>query len=139
MTATNRAALLRWIKFNAVGIIGGAVHFGLLFLLVRILAIHYLSATALAVEMAILHNFWWHWKWTWADRSGGNRRQLLATLLRFNLTNGLISLSGNVLCAGVFTGLWHLDPIFANILAQAPCCLANFFASDRLVFIDNVL
>ncbi len=123
------------MKFNAVGIIGGAVHFGLLFLLVQILAIHYLPATALAVEMAVLHNFLWHWKWTWADRGCGNRRGVLTALLRFNLTNGLISLSGNLLCAGVFTGLWHFDPVLANILAQAPCCLANFLISDRLVFI----
>ena len=57
MRATNRAALLRWVKFNAVGIIGGGVHFGLLFFLVQIFALHYLPATALSVEIAIIHNF----------------------------------------------------------------------------------
>ena len=139
MRATNRAALVRWMKFNAVGIIGGAVHFGLLVFLLRIVAIHYLPATALSVELAIIHNFLWHWKWTWADRGCGNPRRMLAVLMRFNLTNGLISLSGNLLCAGIFTSLWHLDPVFANILAQAPCCLANFLVSDRLVFVDDVL
>ncbi len=36
--------------------------------LTLLLGPHYLVATALAVEMAVLHNFFWHRRWTWADR-----------------------------------------------------------------------
>ena len=38
-------------------------------LLVR-LGVHYLVATALAVEIAVLQNYYWHVRWTWKGRDG---------------------------------------------------------------------
>ena len=57
----------RFLKFNGVGAIGFALQLALLALLLR-LGLHYLAATALAVELTILHNFAWHERWTWRDR-----------------------------------------------------------------------
>jgi len=136
MTAGNRISLRRWIKFNAVGATGAAVQFVVLVALVRILSVHYLWATALSVEAAIVHNFCWHWRWTWADRACG-RDQALAMLMRFNLSNGLISLSGNLLCASIVTGIGHLDPVVASVIALILCCSANFLVSDRLIFLNQ--
>src|SRR5256884_4427121 len=136
MTAGNRVSARRWIKFNAVGTIGAAVQFVVLVALVRIVGFHYLWATAFSVEAAIIHNFCWHWRWTWADRASG-RDRALAVLMRFNLTNGLISLSGNLLCARVITGIGHLDPIVTGVIALILCCLASFLVSDRLVFLNQ--
>ena len=62
---------------------------------------------------------------------------MLAMLIQFNLTNGLISLSGNLLCVGIMTGIGHLDLIFANVLALILCCLANFLVSDRMIFVNQ--
>ncbi len=135
MTEANRVSLRRWVKFNAVGAIGVTVQFLVLVALVRMLGFHYLWATALSVEAAIIHNFCWHWRWTWADRACGRHRALVV-LMRFNLTNGLISLSGNLLCASVITGIRHLDPIVASVFALILCCLANFLVSDRLIFLN---
>jgi putative flippase GtrA len=45
------------------------VQFGSLFLLKSVLHVHYLVATVIAVEMAVLHNFVWHEQFTWADRT----------------------------------------------------------------------
>jgi len=47
--------MIRWLKFNAVGAGGVAVQLAFLALLVR-LGVHYLLATALAVEAAVLQN-----------------------------------------------------------------------------------
>ena len=58
----------RWLKFNSVGAIGIGVQLSVLTLLAGHLGLNYLLATALAVETAVLHNFVWHEKWTWADR-----------------------------------------------------------------------
>ena len=55
---------MRWLKFNAVGALGMAVQLGSLGFFVRVLGLHYLLATALAVEVAVLHNFIWHRRWT---------------------------------------------------------------------------
>jgi putative flippase GtrA len=59
---------VRWWRFNFVGGIGIVVQFGALFFLKSVLHLHYLAATALAVEIAVLHNFLWHERFTWADR-----------------------------------------------------------------------
>ena len=62
----------RFLKFNGVGAIGFALQLGLLALLLRA-GLHYLAATAIAVELTILHNFWWHERWTWRDRTTGSQ------------------------------------------------------------------
>ncbi|MBZ5515825.1 MAG: GtrA family protein [Acidobacteriia bacterium] len=89
---------MRWLRFNAVGAMGAALQLALLALLVHVVGMHYLWATALSVEAAILHNFLWHRRWTWADRRGASDGAA-AALARFNLTNGLVSISGNLLSA----------------------------------------
>ena len=81
----------RWTIFNAVGVLGFLVQLGVLTLLLGT-GLHYVVATTLAVEAAILHNFCWHSRWTWRDRP---RVDSTATLWRFHLANGLISLVGN--------------------------------------------
>ena len=55
-----------------MGLIGFALQLGVLALLLR-LGLHYLAATALAVELAVLHNFAWHERWTWRDRPPAGR------------------------------------------------------------------
>jgi putative flippase GtrA len=60
--------LIRWGKFNLVGAIGILVQFAALFFLKGVLHLNYLAATALAVETAVVHNFVWHERYTWADR-----------------------------------------------------------------------
>ncbi len=45
------------MAFSAVGFLGSFVHLGLLLLLTSYLQAHYLVATAVAVEVTVLHNF----------------------------------------------------------------------------------
>jgi putative flippase GtrA len=122
----------RFLKFNSVGIAGFALQLTLLALLLR-LGIHYLAATAIAVELTVVHNFAWHERWTWKDRPAGARERL-ARLWRFHAANGLVSLAGNVLLMRLLAGLLGWPPIQANLLAVLLCALVNFAASDRFVF-----
>ncbi len=80
--------MMRWLRFNAVGMMGMAVQLILIAVLVRVFKMHYLPATALAVEVAILHNFLWHVRWTWPDRPLVG----LFTLFRFNVAVGVVSM-----------------------------------------------
>jgi putative flippase GtrA len=50
----------RWLKINFVGGLGIGVQLEALWLLVHWAQMHYMVATALAVEAAVLHNFAWH-------------------------------------------------------------------------------
>lgn len=122
--------LVRWLKFNLVGAAGIAVQLIALWILTSVGA-GYLLATALAVEVAVLHNFFWHERFTWKDRRAS---ESLGRLYRFNLTTGVVSISGNLVLMRLLVGGAHLRPILANVISIAVCSLANFLVSDRWVF-----
>ncbi|HUO16136.1 MAG TPA: GtrA family protein [Verrucomicrobiae bacterium] len=124
---------VRWMKFNLVGAVGIGVQLAALYLLTTF-GLNYLIATALAVEAAVLHNFLWHERFTWADRKSNER---LARLLRFNFTTGAVSIVGNLLLMRWLAGGLHIRPMLANGIAIAACSLLNFLVSDRWVFRNN--
>ena len=117
--------MIRWAKFNAVGAIGVAVQLSVLAALIQ-LGAHYLAATALAVEAAVLQNYYWHTRWTWKGREG--------SLWRFHLANGLLSLISNLVWMRLFTGWLGIPPLPANLLAIGLTSTANFLLGDRWVF-----
>jgi putative flippase GtrA len=122
----------RWLKFNAVGGIGIGVQLLAFTALKSGLHLDYLLATALAVETAVIHNFLWHERFTWADRARGGG---LPRFLRFNLTTGLVSIAGNLLLMKLLAGILALQFLAANGIAVAICSLFNFAMSDRFVFL----
>ena len=127
---------MRWLKFSAVGAMGAALQLALLALFAHVVGMHYLVATAISAEAAILHNFVWHRRWTWDDRLCASDAAG-AVLARFNLTNGLVSISANLLSAYLLTGFWRIDPVVASLVSMAIGALANFFLSDRVVFVSH--
>lgn len=136
---TTSSRLIRWLKFNFVGAIGIGVQFAALFLLKSVLGFNYLFATALAVEAAVVHNFVWHEQFTWVDRIRlqglqPSWRRSLARLLRFNLTNGTVSIVGNLALMKVMVGEGHMNYLLANAIAITLCSVANFLVSDEWVF-----
>jgi putative flippase GtrA len=126
--------ILRWLRFNLVGGIGIGVQIALLFLLKSVFGLNYLAATGVAVEVAVVHNFLWHERYTWADRVRPSWRYSLPRLLRFNLTNGGISIVGNLALMKVMVGLGHMNYLVANGVAIAVCSLVNFLVSEEWVF-----
>jgi putative flippase GtrA len=124
----------RWLVFNAVGVGGSVVQLAALATLVHVFGVHYLAATILAVESAVLHNFLWHERWTWRDRPALTRRERLVRLVRFHLLNGMVSLVGNLTAMWVLTGVMALPVVPANLAAVIACSLVNFFGSETIVF-----
>jgi len=122
----------RWLKFNTVGAIGILVQLAALALLNSLLRVEYLIATGLAVEIAVLHNFAWHERWTWRERTG--KKGMPGRLLRFNLSNGAVSILANLLFMRLLVGHFHLRVLIANLLSIAATSLANFFLSELFVF-----
>jgi putative flippase GtrA len=119
----------RWLKFNAVGFGGIPLQLAAIALLARYL--HYMPATAIGVEAAIVHNYFWHERFTWRDRQSRSR---LVRFLKFNLTTGGFSILGNVGLMALFVGKFRFPYLLSNLLAIATCSIANFLVSDRLVF-----
>jgi len=125
---------IRWCKFNAVGALGMAVQLAALALFNRVMAGHYLYASAAAIELTLIHNFLWHRRYTWRDRRAATPP--LHQFIRFQLSNGLISLLGNLILMRLFIHTAHFPLLAANLIAIATCSIANFFLGNHWAFAE---
>jgi len=125
-----KSTLLHWLKFNLVGLIGVAVQLATLALFNRVLSGHYLLASVAALELTLLHNFAWHLHYTWREQDGST----LKRLLHFHLSNGLVSLAGNLVLMRLLISHAHLALLAANAIAIVCCSLANFCISHFWIF-----
>jgi putative flippase GtrA len=119
--------------FVVVGMFGFVLQLAVLYWLATVVRLPYGLATLLAVEAAIVHNFFWHERITWADRrrEAGSSAQ---RLLRFHLGTGLTSLLGNLAVTTFAVEALHLPALLANAMAVGTTSLANFLVADRYVF-----
>jgi len=127
--------MIHFIRFNVVGVLGFALQLGALFVLTQSAhPVNYLAATAAAVELAILNNFVWHQRWTWRDRPSATRGETLRRLAKFNITNGAVSITGNLVLMSILVGRLGLPIAGANVASVAACSICNFFLADRIAF-----
>jgi putative flippase GtrA len=127
--------LRRWGKFNVVGAMGMVVQLAALAVFERMGSDgsgHYLYASAAAVELALLHNFVWHLHYTWRDRR--DESGLMERLVRFHLSNGLVSLVGNLALMRVLVQGAHMPLLVANMIAILCCSIVNFLLGDCWAF-----
>jgi len=124
----------RWVKFNVVGGLGIGVQLVALAAFRSWLKLDYLLATGLAVEIAVIHNFLWHERFTWADRPAGRLWRSLVRFAKFNASNGAISMAGNLVLMRLLVGTAKWNYVVSNVLAIAICSLVNFLLGDRFVF-----
>jgi putative flippase GtrA len=125
----------RFLKYNVVGALGLAVKFLALVALVEAAGLGYLAATAIAVEMVVLHNFLWHLRWTWRDRSAGlSAREVRGCLLRFHLGTGAVAMVANLGVMRLLVETGGVHYFTANLAATAFAGLANFTLSEWVVF-----
>lgn len=124
--------LVRWGKFNLVGAVGMVVQLGALAVFVQLAPRHYLYASAAAIEVTLLHNFVWHCKFTWKDRH--HDAGLAARFVRFHLSNGLVSMAGNLVLMRVLVHDARITVLTANCIAILCCSVVNFCLSDSWAF-----
>jgi len=123
--------VIRWLKFNAVGIVGAGVQLAALWFFARVLGFHVIAATVLAVEVAVLHNFVWHESWTWRGLPASGR---LRRLGRFHLANGLVSIVSNAIFTWIFKQVIGVPLVAANLAAIVLTALLNFIMAAAYVF-----
>jgi putative flippase GtrA len=126
--------VIRWLRYNAVGIGGFTIQLCVLWLLVNVLRVQYVVATVCAVEAALLHNFFWHESWTWRGLAPNTRWR---RLLRFNTSSGLLCLVGNTLITSCFKQYLGLPLLAANIFGSALTGLLNFAIASCWVFASH--
>jgi dolichol-phosphate mannosyltransferase len=124
----------RWVVFNLVGGLGIVLQLAMLHAFTAGLGLNYLLATGLAVEVAVLHNFFWHEGGTWRDRARVDKAGRWIRLLRFQISNGAISVCGNVILMQLLAGTRGMNYTLANLVSITVCSILNFLAGDRFVF-----
>jgi putative flippase GtrA len=124
--------ILRWGKFNIVGAMGMVVQLAALALFNRWMRGHYLCATAAAIELTLIHNFFWHSLFTWSDRASTPQ-----AFVRFQLTNGMVSLVGNLVLMRLLMHINHLPLLAANVVAILSCSVANFALGNYWAFASD--
>jgi putative flippase GtrA len=86
------------------------------------------------VEIAVLHNFIWHERFTWRDRAPAGPSQIVFRLCRFHAANGLISVCGNTAVTYALVERLHAPAPLAAAAAIVCCMPLNFLFADRWVF-----
>jgi putative flippase GtrA len=124
----------RLLKFAAAGSLGFVGQIAILTVLLNATHLHYLLATAIAVEVAILLNFLWHERWTWRDRPAVNLRERWLRLARFNSMTAITSIAGSVLVTFVLVEALAMAPAIASVISVALLSVINFIGADTLVF-----
>jgi len=114
------SACRRYLVFTTIGALGFLVQSVTLVALVKGAGLHYLLALAIAVEVAVL------------PASGSGER--LVRLASFHMTNGLISILGNLAVVSLLVEVIGWPLVFASVAGMITTGLVNFVASDRLVF-----
>ena len=127
---------VRWGRFNLVGAVGMVFQLGVLAVLNRLTPGRYVVATAAAIELALVHNFIWHLHYTWRDRPDG--RMIRGRLVRFHVSNGMVSMAGNLLLMRELVRAAHLPVLVANGIAILVCSVINFWLGHRWAFATSV-
>jgi putative flippase GtrA len=127
ITPARRARVVRILKFACVGCIGVGVNTGALYIFSRWLNLPLATASALAVELAVIGNYLMNARWTFATRVASFRR-----FAKFNLAS-LFGLGLNVMIVWVLTrfGIYFLA---ANLLGIAAGFASNYALSSIWVW-----
>ena len=128
----------RFGVFSLVSAVGALLQATLFSLFTTDLCLPAVAAMPLAVELAILHNFFWHDRLTWRDRKITRLRDRAVRLWRFQIANGLLSLAGNTILAYWLVQILRLPALWSAAIAIALCAPLNFLAADRWVYGDSL-
>ena len=123
--------VVRWWRFSIVGIGGFLLQMAALALFRRVCGLHYLLASAGALELTLLHNFLWHRRYTWRDRRTDDA---LTQLARFHLSNGAVSFAGSLSIVHLLVNNLRLGLLVANAAAVICCALVNFLLGNFWAF-----
>ena len=90
-------------------------------------------ATAISLELAALHNFIGHNRFTWHDRPAGSAREWGRRYLKYQVAK-TTSLAISLAITMIVLAATPLPPEVANTIAVLVCALPNYLLTERLVF-----
>ncbi|MCB5247300.1 MAG: GtrA family protein [Candidatus Cloacimonetes bacterium] len=122
------------LSFHLIAWVGTLVNLAVLWLTHGVLKIPLLIAGAIAIEIAIIHNFTGHYFITWKDRVKRTPRNYLLLLLKYNLVTASIDFVVNLGILWLLTHFLGVHYLIANIAGQVLGPLFKLVANEFLVF-----
>ena len=122
---------MRWVRFNVVGIMGFALQLATLSLLVEWAGLSPGPSVAIAVLVAVSHNFMWHERFTWP---GLSREGRMKRWIAFHVSTGILSVVGNIGLTALVMAATGRSVAVANVVAVAIMSVVSYGVSDRVVF-----
>jgi Predicted membrane protein len=126
--------LRKWVRYNAIGLMGLGLQLILLFLLTRFVHLNYFVATLFAVQCALIHNFLWHQRYTWKENVVRSKKESVMRFVRFNSSSGTLAIISNLGFTALLVQIVHLPLVVCNLMAIGICNVANFLFANNFVF-----
>ena len=124
----------RLARFGLVGASGVVVNQGVLMLLHGGLEWPLLLSSILAVEAAILNNFFWSSVWIWRFDYERSLARILQKLVQYQLATLFTSMLVNTGVLTALVSLLAIDYRLANLAGIAAGMSLNFLAGEHWVF-----
>lgn len=115
--------------FCIVGLSGVLVNMGILWTLTQFVGFHYLWASPIAIEIAILNNFIWNDLWTFRARRQNPLKIRLAAFHLISIGGGAINWA--ILFLLTQGGVFYL---ISNLIGIGVAFLWNYYANSRLTW-----
>lgn len=126
--------LKRILSFQFIGWIGTAVNLAVLWLCYDVLDWPLLVSGALAIEVAIIHNFVWYYFWTWNDRVVYTLRDFLTLFVRYNIFTAAIDFFIRLGILWVLTEYFGIHYIISDIAGMFIAPLLKYITNDAYIF-----
>jgi dolichol-phosphate mannosyltransferase len=107
---------------------------GVLHLLTEYGGVLYLKSSIAAIECAIINNFIWNYFWTWGDRATTSKRHFFRSLLKFNISSGIVAFVVNWGLLILLTECVGVHYRISNLIGIAMGTVVNFGASHFWAF-----
>jgi len=107
---------------------------GTLWVLKGLLDVPLMIAGACAIELAIIHNFTWHYFLTWRERVPHTVRDYCLRLVKYNLVTASIDFVVNLTVLYVLTKYFGVYYLVANIIGMLAGPILKFLANEFLIF-----
>ena len=108
---------------------------GILWLLKDRLQWPLLLSDACGIELAIIHNFTWHYFFTWRERIAEHHiSDYLKRLFRYNLITASIDFPVNLSLLYIFTHFVGIHYVPAKFMALACGFVLKYIANEKIIF-----
>ncbi len=129
-----RLYIKRILKFQMFNWLGTIVNFSVLWFLHGKLNINLLISSVCAIELAIIHNFTWHYFVTWKERIHRDLYDYFKRLLKYNLLTASIDFILNIGILWLLTEHFKVYYLLANLWAILAGPFFKFMINEFLIF-----